>query len=47
MTAEVHYSSRWRGGNVATYTAFDSLTRPGGNATGFIQFDFSMSGKWV
>ena len=25
----------------------DSLARPGGNATGFIQFEYSMSGKWL
>ena len=25
----------------------DSLARPGGNATGFTQFEFSMSGKWL
>jgi putative ABC transport system substrate-binding protein len=25
----------------------DSLARPGGNATGFIQFEFSLSGKWL
>ena len=25
----------------------DSLSRPGGNATGFIQFEYSFSGKWV
>ena len=25
----------------------DSLARPGGNATGFIQFEYSLSGKWV
>jgi len=25
----------------------DSLTRPGGNATGFVQFEYGMSGKWV
>ena len=25
----------------------DSLSRPGGNATGFIQFEYSLSGKWV
>ena len=25
----------------------DSLARPGGNATGFAQFEFSMSGKWL
>src|SRR5437764_12304627 len=24
-----------------------SLARPGGNATGFAQFDFSLSGKWL
>src|SRR5262249_40140867 len=24
----------------------DSLARPGGNATGFTQFEFSISGKW-
>jgi len=24
-----------------------SLSRPGGNATGFIQFEYSLSGKWV
>jgi putative tryptophan/tyrosine transport system substrate-binding protein len=24
-----------------------SLSRPGGNTTGFIQFDYSLSGKWV
>jgi ABC-type uncharacterized transport system substrate-binding protein len=25
----------------------DSLARPGGNITGFIQFGFSLSGKWL
>ena len=25
----------------------ESLARPGGNATGFAQFEFSMSGKWL
>ena len=25
----------------------DSLARPGGNATGFIAFEYSMSGKWL
>jgi putative ABC transport system substrate-binding protein len=25
----------------------ESLARPGGNATGFIQFEFSISGKWL
>ena len=25
----------------------DSLARPGGNATGFIQFEYSLSGKWL
>src|SRR6185436_9816865 len=25
----------------------DSLSRPGGNATGFAQFEFSLSGKWL
>jgi putative ABC transport system substrate-binding protein len=25
----------------------ESLARPGGNATGFTNFDYSMSGKWV
>ena len=25
----------------------DSLARPGGNATGFVQFEYSLSGKWV
>jgi putative ABC transport system substrate-binding protein len=25
----------------------DSLARPGGNATGFIQFDYALSGKWL
>jgi len=25
----------------------DSLARPGGNATGFMSFDFSMGGKWL
>jgi putative ABC transport system substrate-binding protein len=25
----------------------DTMARPGGNATGFIQFEFSLSGKWV
>jgi putative tryptophan/tyrosine transport system substrate-binding protein len=25
----------------------DSLARPGGNATGFILFDYTLSGKWV
>ena len=29
------------GGNVA------SLARPGGNATGFMQSEYSMSGKWL
>src|SRR6516165_1876865 len=24
----------------------DTMARPGGNATGFIQFEYSMSGKW-
>jgi putative ABC transport system substrate-binding protein len=25
----------------------ESLARPGGNATGFMQFDFSLTGKWL
>jgi putative ABC transport system substrate-binding protein len=25
----------------------DTLARPGGNATGFIQFDYTLAGKWV
>jgi putative ABC transport system substrate-binding protein len=25
----------------------DSLARPGGNATGFVQFDYGISGKWL
>ena len=25
----------------------DSLSRPGGNATGFMQFEYGVSGKWV
>ena len=25
----------------------DSLARPGGNATGFMQFEYSISGKWL
>jgi putative ABC transport system substrate-binding protein len=25
----------------------DSLARPGGNATGFMQFEYSMAGKWL
>jgi putative ABC transport system substrate-binding protein len=25
----------------------DSLSRPGGNTTGFIQFEYTLSGKWV
>ena len=25
----------------------DSLARPGGNTTGFIQFEYSLSGKWL
>ena len=25
----------------------DSLARPGGNATGFMTFEYSMSGKWL
>jgi ABC-type uncharacterized transport system substrate-binding protein len=25
----------------------ESLAQPGGNATGFMQFDFSLSGKWL
>ena len=25
----------------------DSLARPGGNATGFMQFEYSMSAKWL
>src|SRR5215469_4937777 len=24
----------------------DSMARPGGNATGFVQFEYSLSGKW-
>ncbi len=27
--------------------AVDSLSRPGGNATGFMQFEYSLSGKWL
>jgi hypothetical protein len=23
------------------------MSRPGGNATGFIQFEYSLSGKWL
>jgi putative ABC transport system substrate-binding protein len=25
----------------------DSMSRPGGNATGFMQFEYSLSGKWL
>ena len=25
----------------------DSLARPGGNATGFLQFEYALSGKWL
>src|SRR6202043_1100088 len=25
----------------------ESLAHPGGNATGFMQFDYSLSGKWL
>ena len=25
----------------------DSLARPGGNATGFMQFEYGLSGKWL
>ena len=25
----------------------DSLARPGGNVTGFMQFEYSLGGKWV
>src|SRR6476620_10962611 len=25
----------------------DSLARPGGNATGFLQFEYSLAGKWL
>lgn len=25
----------------------DSLARPGGNATGFLQFEYPLSGKWL
>jgi putative ABC transport system substrate-binding protein len=32
--------SRWCG-------FVDSLARPGGNATGFITFEFGISGKWL
>jgi putative ABC transport system substrate-binding protein len=25
----------------------DSLARPGGNATGFVQYEYGLSGKWL
>jgi putative tryptophan/tyrosine transport system substrate-binding protein len=25
----------------------DNLARPGGNATGFVLFEYSLSGKWL
>ena len=25
----------------------ESLARPGGNATGFLQYEYSLSGKWI
>jgi putative tryptophan/tyrosine transport system substrate-binding protein len=31
----------------AAYGVVQSLARPGGNATGFMQFEFGLSGKWL
>jgi putative tryptophan/tyrosine transport system substrate-binding protein len=34
-------------GDPVAYGFVDSLARPGGNATGFMGFEFSLSGKWL
>jgi hypothetical protein len=35
------------GGAGEKRTLNNSLARPGGNATGFIQFEYGISGKWL
>ena len=43
-----HRADRVRGGRDPVGAGFvDSLARPGGNATGFISFEYGLGGKWL
>ena len=48
-TGDPHHADRVRAWfSTRSAPAFvESLARPGGNATGFMQFEYSMSGKWL
>ena len=47
-TGDPHGADRIRGGCDPVGAGFvDSLARPGGNATGFMAFEYAISGKWL
>src|SRR6266481_511518 len=41
------YRSSWHKASTPSVTASSTAARPGGNTTGFIQFEYSLAGKWM
>src|SRR5262249_20272395 len=47
-TSNSHYSNCVHASRRSSRRRFvDTLAQPGGNATGFIQFEYTLSGKWL